>query len=102
MSIYPISLSNNNQVHLVHGMEASCLHVLDLYNRDIHITPVLLMVDGGPWRRGKIPPYRPQAVIADYGRKPRNSGRYLPLRQARKLSCKSAIADMAGQFDNTA
>lgn len=65
--------------------------------------PVLSKADGGSWRRGKIPPYRPLcgAVIADYGGKTRNCGRYLPLRQAQKPPYKSATAAMAGKFDNT-
>ena len=63
------------------------------------------MADGGPWRRAKIPPYRPLCctviVIVDYGGKTCNSGRYLPLQQTQKLQCISTIAVMAPQFDNT-
>lgn len=61
------------------------------------------MADDGPWRRVKIPPYRPlcDAVIADYGRKTRNIGQYLPLRRVQQLLCICAIAAMALRFDNT-
>ena len=57
-----------------------------------------------PWKRAKIPPYRPLcgAVIADYGGKPRNIGQYLALRRTQKPPCISAIVAMAPQFDNTA